>query len=34
MDALGDLDVAVERIGYQVDRVVLTSKITHGSRTF
>ena len=31
-DALGDLDVAVQRIGYQVDRVVLTGKLTHGSR--
>src|SRR5256886_13990060 len=32
VDALGDLDIAVQRIGYQVDRVVLTGKLTHGSR--
>src|ERR1700682_403315 len=34
VDPLGDLDVAVQRIGHQVHRIVLTSKLTHGSRTF
>jgi hypothetical protein len=34
MDALGDLDVAVQRIGHQVDGIVLAREITHGSRTF
>jgi hypothetical protein len=34
VDPFGDLDVPMERIGHQVDRVVLAGEIVHESATF